>query len=118
MGQYAVALVTVNRAKLSGETICDEVFKKNQFSWTTGSSVKHTAHSWRILRHMIPAEAHEWQISQRIAKVVLADKMSDITYGSLFYHTHKVYPVWRMSMVKTKRIGNHQFYKLPISSEQ
>jgi len=33
-GQQAVAHVTLNRARENADSVCSEVYKRNQFSWT------------------------------------------------------------------------------------
>jgi spore germination cell wall hydrolase CwlJ-like protein len=112
-GQYAVALVTLNRAK-SNKEVCREVFKPKQFSWAN-KGVKRTAKGWVISKALQPRDAEAWQKAQIIANVVLKGRFYDITYGATHYHAHWVSPIWRHSLQPTKRIGAHHFYRLPVS---
>ena len=112
MGQYAVAMVTLNRVKQSGDNVCEVVFKPKQFSWAN-KGVTRTAKGWKLKAEHDPKDAHAWWLAKRIAATALSGKMYDFTRGSMFYHTTAVRPVWRLAMVRTKKIGNHQFYTLP-----
>lgn len=42
-GQQGVGIVTINRAKHYGKTICQTVYKKGQFSWTSRTALKNKA---------------------------------------------------------------------------
>lgn len=114
MGQYAVALVTINRAESrAGRGVCEETFKPKQFSWTTG--VKATAQGWHIPKAMRPdlhnpIEAHAWWKAQVIARTALAGRMPDFTQGALHYHATYVKPTWARAMQPVRRIGKHIFY--------
>lgn len=112
MGQYAVALVTLNRAKHDKDKVCQEVFKRKQFSWANGKATKVKG-GWRVDSSMTPRDEQAWWIATRIAATALAGKMPDFTKGSRFYHTKAVKPIWRLAMRRTKTIGNHHFYALP-----
>lgn len=111
-GQYAVALVTMNRAKGQGEKVCHETFKPYQFSWT--SDVVRAAKGWRLPQHMLPRDSESWARALTIARVTLEGRMHDITGGATFYHAPHAAPKrWMRVMVPTKRIGAHQFYRQP-----
>lgn len=107
-GQYAVALVTRNRARKSGDTICEEVFKPKQFSWT--DRVRRVQGGWAIPASLQPREVDAWRLAYRIAQVTLQGSMADITQGATFYHTTAVAPSWRLAMGKRRTIGDHVFY--------
>ena len=112
-GQYAVALVTMNRAGRDQAKVCDVVFKPKQFSWTRG--VKLTKKGWEIPAHLINAtnkEPEAWALAWRVAQWTLAGKMPDLTGGAKFYHAKYVSPVWRHSMTQTADLGAHVFYRL------
>lgn len=84
-GQLAVAHVTINRAKENKTSICHEVFKKGQFSWT-----RH--------RYSIP-KGTEWEKSKQIATLSL--KLPDSVKGAMyFFNPKKCHPG---SIVKNKR---------------
>lgn len=106
MGQYAVALVTINRAAKSGKSICTEVFRPYQFSWTI-KGAKRTAKGWQV---PTPTDKYAWWLAQKIAAQALSGRMSDFTEGSRFYHATRIRPYWVHYMVPTKRIGGHIFY--------
>ena len=93
LGQLAVAHVTLNRAKQNNSTVCTEVFKKNQFSWTRNK--------FKIPRKDDP----EWKTSMQIAKLSLTK--TDITKGSLYFAERRVF----FRKKKTLQIGNHNFFK-------
>jgi hypothetical protein len=56
-------------------------------------------------------------IYQKIIGLVdsaMKGRLADITGGATFYfNPKKANPSWAKKLVKTKRIGNHDFYKLP-----
>ena len=112
MGQYAVALVTLNRAKQDKLQVCTEVFKPKQFSWANRGVTKVKG-GWQVSRALTPKDAQAWDTALRIAKVSLAGRMPDFTRGATFYHATYVKPRWRLAMVPVKQIGSHKFYSLP-----
>ena len=109
MGQYAVALVTLNRAKKEPSRICDTVFKPKQFSWTN-RFVKKVGTSWQLAERLRPVDADAWMKASKIAKVTLAGRMSDFTRGATFYHADTVNPKWNKSVKLTRSVGRHLFY--------
>lgn len=112
-GQYAVALVTVNRAKGDPAKVCDVVFKPRQFSWTAG--VKLTKKGWEIPSRLVNPtndEPDAWARAWRIAQWTLAGRMPDLTDGADHYHANYVRPAWRMKMTRTATLGAHHFYRL------
>lgn len=109
MGQYAVALVTLNRAGGDKARVCQEVFKRKQFSWTN-KGVTRIHGGWKLSTGLNPKEAHAWWLAQRIAATSLAGRMPDFTQGARFYHADYVKPIWRIRMLNTKNIGRHKFY--------
>lgn len=111
MGRYAVALVTMNRAKQDHETVCREVFKHKQFSWTTG--VRKVPGGWYVPAHLHPKEEDAWRDAKIIAKTTLAGRMPDFTKGSTHYHATYVRPYWASSMIEVRTIGLHRFYVVP-----
>lgn len=106
MGQYAVALVTMNRAGNDPDRVCLETFKRKQFSWTN-SGVKRVGQGWKV---PVPKEAHAWWVAQRVAKATLEGRMVDFTKGAKHYHATSVQPYWTVAMVRQRRVGNHVFY--------
>ena len=90
-GQLAVALVTLNRAK--GSSICEEVYKPHQFSWT--SKPKKIT------------EPDEWEKSYALAYKAMTSITN--TFEATHYHSIKVNPHWKLKRID--QIGNHIFYK-------
>lgn len=96
-GQFAVAHVTINRSKENKTSICHEVFKKGQFSWTKK-------------RYSIPKD-DTWKRSKKVAEMALKNK--DSTNGATYFFNpskcrtpHSIIK----NRIKTKIIGNHVFY--------
>lgn len=96
-GQLAVAHVVMNRSENNNTSICQEVFKKSQFSWTKR-------------QYKIP-KGNDWKNAQDVARIAL--NSSDSIKGATFFFNPKKCgnPV---SIVKgrkrIKSIGNHIFY--------
>lgn len=111
MGQYGVALVTLNRAQGDPERVCPEVFKSKQFSWTIRGA-KKVAGGWKVAT---PKDEHAWWLAQRIAATTLAGRMPDFTQGARHYHADYVAPKWRLAMVPIKKLGKHIFYVAELS---
>jgi len=98
VAQYAVAIVTLNRAKHSRSNVCEVVFKPRQFSWTnTGGRFE--------------PEPRAWRTSLAVARGALT--APDFTGGAQFYHRHDVYPHWARDMQISGRWGRHIFYSRP-----
>jgi spore germination cell wall hydrolase CwlJ-like protein len=105
-GQQAVALVTINRAKLSGRDVCDVVMAPKQFSWTA-TDMRHG----RLKHDKRPdTRGREWQTAVGVARVALWGVLPDFTGGATHYHRHDVAPAWGRSMRPLGRWGNHLFY--------
>jgi len=113
-GQYAVALVTMNRADGKPSQVCTEVFRYKQFSWANETVIR-TPNGWRLSAQMQPRDAYAWWMAQRIADHTLAGKMPDFTQGARFYHARQVKPYWVVAMSKPKKVGNHLFYSRKVS---
>lgn len=104
LGKYAVAQVTVNRAKHSKypDGICEVVLQPKQFSWANDSSVR-----WATPRG--PA----WEHSKKVAHDVLAEgKRVHGLDRALFFHADYVRPNWANQKRKLAKIGAHIFYGL------
>lgn len=109
-GQYAVALVTMNRAKGDPARVCPVVTKPKQFSWTI-DKLEQVKNGWRLKRSGLPKETHAWDRAVVIARMVLTGQAKDFTGGATHYHHHDVRPVWRLSFEKIGAIGRHVFYR-------
>lgn len=108
-GRYGVALVTMNRARQEEDKVCEVVFKRKQFSWTSG--VVKTASGWKLPEHMRPHDKEAWRVAKLIAEQTVRGRMPDFTRGADHYHAMRVKPVWRTSLVHLADIGNHRFYR-------
>ena len=95
-GMQAVALVTLNRSRITNKTVCEVVHSPKQFSWTI---YKPKA-----------TDPIAYKLAETIAIDVIQGKVSDFTAGSTFYHHISVYPDWRHKFIFRKRIGSHLFY--------
>lgn len=114
MGQYAVAMVTLNRARGDAERVCTEVFKHKQFSWANTQAVKVSG-GWQISQRMVPTDEFAWWKARRIAEVALAGRMPDFTQGATHYHATWVKPYWTQKATPLKVVGKHKFYVIAKS---
>lgn len=98
LGQEAVALVTINRARsdeFKTSKICDTVYAKRQFSWTDN----------RLLR---VTDAKAWKRAEEIAYKVLSGNSSLENFTATHFHAVYVNPGWGKR--KKAKIGRHIFY--------
>jgi spore germination cell wall hydrolase CwlJ-like protein len=107
--QLAVALVTRNRMRNRGWTVCAVVMERRggsaQFSWT--------AH-----RHTRWMERAAWDQAQQIAsRVLLDDTLEDITLGATHFQENWSRPGWTRRARSAKRIGIHTFYRMEEVAE-
>jgi spore germination cell wall hydrolase CwlJ-like protein len=101
LGKIAVGQVTINRVKIGhwGETICEVVNAKNQFSWTNRDDLS------------IDRESKNYKESFLAAKKVLQErKRLRILRSALFYHADYVRPNWVDKNQKITKIDKHIFY--------
>jgi N-acetylmuramoyl-L-alanine amidase len=98
-GQMAVALVTRNRARINGTSLCWEVFRDQQFTWTED----------RRKRQYLPKGA-AWQQSLKLAREALKTT-EDFTGGATEYHLDTITPWWAKYMEFTGKWGRHIFYR-------
>ena len=115
-GKIAVANVTMNRVKHHKypSTVCGVVTQAKWYvNWKGNRLPKRNQcqFSWFCDgKADIPVDMRAYKDSVRVAEVVYHG-YRDITDGSLFYHNTKVEPYWVASMVRTKSIGAHVFYR-------
>lgn len=122
-GQVAVAEVTVNRAKRTGDSVCGIVTAYKQFSWLNndftpiwkwdkGRKVvvgEKLAPDWR--KRNKPTDAGSWNTAVLAAKIALYGLAKDPTRGSTYYHATYVNPKWKHEKVRVVQIGKHIFYR-------
>lgn len=95
-GQYAVALVTLNRARRNPANICREVYRHKQFSWTLDKTLK--VQDWKA-----------YQRCMQVARRALA--LRDFTNGADHFHTTDITPQWASNLEYAGQWGNHYFYR-------
>jgi spore germination cell wall hydrolase CwlJ-like protein len=98
LGQRAVGTVVLNRAKQANKSICEITNSKNQFA--PSKEIK---------------DQQSWNISYTLAQYLMSEYHSknffDVTYGSTYFHTGKVRPVWSKKMEYVTQIEDHLFYR-------
>lgn len=97
IGQIAVALVTMNRAKEKHLPIKAVVQEPYQFSWT---SQKHS---------YLPDDPEAFM--ECMKSVYLALQADDFTDGATHYHLDSVNPYWSSQYTFLHQYGSHKFYK-------
>ena len=105
--QLAVAFVTLNRAEQRASKVCDVVFEKSQFSWTTGTTRRQAYDSVKRLN-----KTEEFKLALNLSRRVLAKEIQDTTHGSRYFHLPKVKPKWAKSpeLKRVAKIGSHIYY--------
>ncbi|MDX1821748.1 MAG: cell wall hydrolase [Paracoccaceae bacterium] len=108
-GQFAVAEVILNRvdSSLYPDTVCGVIHQGTgrkyqcQFTYTCDG---------------IPDVIHEkaaFDISARVASVMVNGAPRALTDGATHYHTSAVRPNWSRKFPRTATIGVHHFYRHP-----
>ncbi len=109
-GQIAVAEVVLNRVRhpLYPDSICDVVFQGSdrvtgcQFTFTCDGSMRRDPRGWA------------WSNANRIAvHAMLGFEDGGATNGATHYHTVAVQPYWSETLVRTRVVGSHIFYRFP-----
>ena len=111
-GREAVAQVVLNRVRHPNypKSVCGVVFEGAaratgcQFTFTCDGAMRRTP------------EAVGWRDAVAVASAALDGFVSPTVGGSTHYHAVRVRPIWSAAMTPTRRIGAHQFYRLPGSS--
>lgn len=103
-GMIAVTNVVMNRVKDDRfpKTPCAVVNQKArgvcQFSWVCEG--KKRIHDWALFRK-----------TREVAEQVYLKNIGDVTGGAKFYHADYVKPGWSYAFDRTKKIGDHIFYR-------
>ena len=118
-GQFAVALVTLNRVNDTAfpNTICDVVYQgihtsngfpkrdRCQFSWYCDGASDEVRNP----------KAYKVTLKTANLAMLQYDKIKseglDYTEGARYYHTHEISPRWSTQYPKVGRIGDHIFYR-------
>ncbi|SDM24058.1 cell wall hydrolase [Maricaulis salignorans] len=114
VGQLAVAQVIMNRVRHSAypDTICGVVYQGSerstgcQFSFTCDGSAMRTP------------RGRAWRRAELIAQHAFMGFGRDVTRRATHYHTVAVDPHWSDTLVRTRRIGTHIFYRFPTRTER
>ena len=105
-GQFAVAEVILNRmdSKNFPNSICGVV---NQ-----GSSKRHRCQFSYMCdgQYEVVREKKAFEISGKIARIMMRGAPRNLTNGATFYHSQNVLPRWSLRFHKTASIGLHEFY--------
>lgn len=113
MGQFAVAVVTMNRVESSRypNDVCRVVYQKG---WSSKRKRYVAAFSWTLDRNSdIPEESLAWKNAMAIAEKVYLeeDVRKSKIKGALYYHADYVKPRWASKKLRVAKIGRHIFYK-------
>ena len=94
-GQIAINLVVLNRVRINRSSVCREIHRPFQFSWTLKNPPVTNKRAFRRI----------YQISRNTLHI------KDYTDGATHYHEVSVQPEWAKSLQYVGRWGNHLFYK-------
>lgn len=111
-GKYAVAHVTMNRAKEQNLSVCKIVFQKNQFSWTIKALDVHK----HLKKEFNPPHNRSWSTAKHIATdVIKGTGVPDFTNGANYYFADymKIEPIWARCTKHTNKYGHHYFFRNP-----
>lgn len=103
-GMIAVTNVVMNRVKDERfpKTPCAVVKQKRggvcQFSWVCEG--KKRIHDWELYKK-----------TRHVAEQVYLRNVGDVTGGAKFYHADYVRPSWSRVFDRTRKIGDHIFYR-------
>jgi len=109
-GQYAVAEVTMNRARSQNfpHTICDVVHESR---WDPIRRRFIADFSWTELGMLSPQDGPAWKQAMAVANAAYEDLHTPLVPGALFYHATSVRPEWSRTRRAIATIGNHIFYR-------
>lgn len=101
-GKLAVGQVTLNRVKTGrwGDSICDVVYAKAQFSWTLDPEKRKEKPKGEL-----------WDESKEAAREILHGRKLKYFEEAKFYHTDYIKtPFWADKKAKIMQVGQHIFY--------
>lgn len=111
VGQRAVAQVTMNRAKTTGRTVCEVVFRKKQFSWTNTLAIYNSENKLIAMKQeAAPTEQKAWERALKVAQWAISGKTLKAASKATHYHTSDVSPYWASQYKQVAVIGDHIFY--------
>jgi N-acetylmuramoyl-L-alanine amidase len=109
-GQYAVAEVTLNRARSRHfpRTICGVV---HEARWDPIRKRMVAHFSWTELGELSPQDTIAWKQAMSVAKGAYDNMHEPVVPGALFYHATSIRPEWAKTQRIVATIGNHIFYR-------
>ena len=110
----AVAEVVINRSlhRAYPNTICGVVYQGAERS--TGCQFTFTCDGSMA----VAPYGRGWERAQNVADHALMGFARPVTNRATHYHTTAVDPHWNDTLVRTRRIGSHVFYRFPNRSER
>lgn len=100
VGQIAVAQVTLRRAELRSQSICEAVLAPGQFTWTAGPARAESD------------EPGAWTASVHIAILTRLSLVEDQSGGAThYYEWRRVRPQWAKEMTEAITLGAHRFMR-------
>ncbi|MCG8440912.1 MAG: cell wall hydrolase [Caulobacterales bacterium] len=113
-GQIGVAEVVLNRVRhrLYPNTVCDVVYEGSerrtgcQFTFTCDGAEARAP------------QGRSWTRARIVAAHALMGLSRPVTSQATHYHANYVDPYWAPSLVHTRTIGTHIFYRFPTSKER
>jgi hypothetical protein len=113
-GQLAVAEVVVNRVghRAYPETICGVVYQGSELS--TGCQFTFTCDG----SMETAPRGRGWDRAQRVAAHMTMGFARPVTRQATHYHTVQIDPYWSGSLVRTRTVGEHIFYRFPSRAER
>lgn len=103
IGQISVANVTYNRVMSGkwGNTFCEVVMSKKQFSWTNLKSIRNAK----------PKNEKQWDRAKHSAMLFAKGvRVTNLDKTQFYYADYIKKPSWAKKMTKTAKIGTHIFY--------
>lgn len=98
--QLAVALVVMNRHRITGQTLCQVIYSPGQFAWTRR-------------RPGVIREPDAWDRARSIAYMVMfSGDVHDITRGATHFHERNILPDWSRRSSQRIVIGSHVFVRV------
>ena len=112
-GRQAVAQVVLNRLGSPGfpKSVCGVVYQGAER--TTGCQFSFACDGSQA-RRPVP---RLWSEAETVAEAALGGHVDADIAGATHYHADYVSPSWRWSLVETRRIGQHVFYRPPVPGE-
>jgi len=108
-GQYAVAEVTLNRARSANfpHTICGVV---HEVRWNPERRRYVADFSWIDLGPISPQGGPAWKQAMAVANATYDELHEPVVPGALYFHATSISPAWSKTHKRIATIGRHCFY--------